>query len=378
MTAPRNRPGPSTPNPADDRTFRRDLRRQVDALAATVTLTGPTSDLNPTAHRERREQVASAWVYMSCVAAWAEDHQLVEPLLRTGPPGMMRNAVSGPLWLGRAFEALTRHPATQWLLHPEYNPMLWAGAPSAGACHELIDWWATQAPSLAWPDRSGYPPSISGWAIGDLLQTLSHERRGRHALVQTPHYVADFILDRTLHPAAETFRDEPVLQLIDPAAGTGHYLIRAVDYLWQWYTTGRMDPRSVDQPPISGGGIHTPAEAIRRILAGVDGVDIDPLTAAVARLRMTVYLGRLLADAGLLPQPLRLTAIPTWVTPRIAVGDSLLIGKISRAEYGRLHPHLVDLPGAAFPLPDFTWTADPPATTASAPRSRAARSRPRI
>lgn len=212
-------------------------------------------------------------------------------------------------------------------------------------------------PGLGRPRR--IPRSISGWVIGDLLQILSPERRARHALVQTPHYVADFILDRTLHPAANTFRDEPVLRLIDPTAGTGNYLIRAVDYLWQWYTTGRVEPRSVKQPPTTGGQAHRPQEAIRRILAGVDGIDIDPLTAAVARLRMTVYLGHLMADAGLLPRPLRLAAIPAWVTPRIAVGDSLLIGKISRAEYGRLHPHLVDLPGAAFPLADFTWPDNP-------------------
>ncbi|MGI5214834.1 hypothetical protein [Plantactinospora sp. CA-290183] len=43
------------------------------------------------------------------------------------------------------------------------------------------------------------------------------------------------------------------------------------------------------------------------------------------------------------------------------MGDSLLMGKISRAEYRRLHPHLVDLPGAAFPLADFSW---PQAATA--------------
>ncbi|MFV2019423.1 hypothetical protein [Micromonospora sp. LOL_023] len=370
MTARRSQRRPGTPNPADDRAFHRALQRQVDALAATVTLKDPPDGLSVTAEREWREQVAAAWLYLSCVAVWAEDHQLVEPLLRSAPPGIVRNAASAPLWLGRAFEALTRHPCTQWLLHPEYNPMLWAGAPSAAACDDLIRWWATQAPSLAWPDQDGYPPSISGWVIGDLLQILSPQRRARHALVQTPHYVADFILDRTLRPAADTFREEPVLRLIDPTVGTGHYLVRAVDYLWQWYTAGRMDARSVEQPPITGGHTLPPGEAIRRILAGVDGVDIDPLTVAVARLRMTVYLGHLLADAGLLPRPLRLAAVPAWVTPRIAVGDSLLIGKISRAEYGRLHPHLVDLPGAAFPLPGFTWTADEAATTAPPRRGR--------
>ena len=363
MTARKIPDGPGTPNPADDRRFLRALRQRVDALAATVTLAGQHGDLSPLGKRDRQQQVASAWVYMSCLAAWAEDHQLVEPLLRTGPPGPVRNTASAPLWLGRAFAALTRHPATQWLMHPRYNPMLWAGTPSATACHELINWWAAEAPSLAWPDQHTYPPSITGWAIGDLLQVL--ERRTGNALVQTPHFVADFILDRTLPPAADTFRNEPLLRLIDPAGGTGHFLIRAADYLWQWYTTGRMDAHSVQRPPVTGGRAHPPADAIRRILAGIDGVDADPLTAAVGRLRMTIYLGHLMAEADLLPRPLRLAAIPTWVTPRVAAGDALLIGKVSRAEYARVHPILADLPGAAFPLADFTWLDSQDAVTGS-------------
>lgn len=160
-------------------------------------------------------------------------------------------------------------------------------------------------------------------------------------------------------PAVDAFRDEPVIRLVDPTAGTGHFLIRAVDYLWQWYTTGRLTYRAVTgREPITGGTVHLPVEAIGRILAGVDGVELDPLTAAVARLRMTVYIGHLMAEAGLIGRPLRLAGIPATVTPRIAVGDALLLGTIPKAEYGRLHPHLVDLPGAAFPLADFTWPTD--------------------
>ena len=106
---------------------------------------------------------------------------------------------------------------------------------------------------------------------------------------------------------------------------------------------------------MTGGTVHPPVEAIGRILASIDGVEIDPMTAAVARFRMTIYIGHLMVRAGLIAGPLRLAAIPPTITPRIAVGDALLLGKVSRAEYARLHPHLADLPGAAFPLPDFGW-----------------------
>jgi hypothetical protein len=353
-----------SPNPADDREFRRTLQRHVEHLAATVRYADPSAH-RPSGHAEpqHREQIAAAWVYLSSIAVWAEDHDLVMPLLRDHPRGVIRNQASSLLWLGRAFEQLTVHPATQWLMHPGYNPMLWAGTPSPGAASDLIDWWATRAPSLAYPSTGGHPASITGWPIGDLLQLLSPQRRKGHALVQTPHFVADLILDQTLVPAADTFRDEP-LRLIDPAAGTGHFLIRAVDYLWQWYTTGRVSTRQIrGRPPVTGGTIHPPQAAIRRILAGVDGVDIDPLSAAVARLRTTIYIGHLMAQSRLIPQPLRLAGIPASVTPRIAVGDALLLGTgITRAEYGRLHPHLVDLPGAVFPLADFDWPPEPDPT----------------
>jgi hypothetical protein len=83
---------------------------------------------------------------------------------------------------------------------------------------------------------------------------------------------------------------------------------------------------------------------------------------------MTVYIGHLMSQAGLIDRPLHLASIPATVTPRIAVGDALLLGTgITRAEYGRLHPNLVDLPGAAFPLADFTWPTEPDPTPGTTP-----------
>jgi hypothetical protein len=363
-----------TSNPADDRAFRRRLLQQVDTLAQTVTLRPDLAAPSLTEDRHGRDAqraVAAAWVYMSCIVAWAEDHDLVRPLLRRSPDGLTRTPASGTVWLGRAFEQLARHPATQWLMHPAYQPALWAGTPSPSACNGLIDWWANQAPSLAYPGTGTTPGSITGWPIGDLLPVIHDDRRARNALVQTPYWVADLILDDTLMPAVDEFRHEPLVRTIDPACGTGHFLIRAVDYLWQWWTTRSVTARAVtSRKPVTGGVILPPAEAARRILASVDGVEIDPLTAAVARLRVAVYIGHLLASAGALPGPLRLDGIPHTITPRVAVGDSLLIGGITRAEYRRLHPGLADLPGAAFPLKGFTWPPEPSPQHRPPPRRR--------
>jgi hypothetical protein len=290
------------------------------------------------------------------VVAWAEDHGLVDVWLRKGLHGMPGRFTTHPspvVKLAQAFAGLCVHPATQWLLHPRYS-QLRDGTPSDAAVQQLADWWESEAPPLAYEVDKG-PPSLAGWLVGDLLQVLSDDRRKGHALVQTPWWVADFILDRTLLPAAAERVGEP-LTVCDPTAGTGHFLIRAQDYLWQWHTTGELLPRQArGGTRASAGPQLAPAQALRRIAAGVDGVELDPLTAAAARLRMTVHLGHLAHTAGLIPGPLRLDRIPCNLVPRVAVGDSLLIGKVSKAEYDRLHPQLADLPGAAFPLADFTW-----------------------
>lgn len=357
-TTRRRATGPPPPlrvpagNPADDRSFRTAILAQADRLAGDIILAAPTGDRRR--DDERRHRAAAMWMYLSAVAVWAEDHHLTAPLLRRSPPELSRNTVSSALWLTRAVEQVTKHPSTQWITHPAYNPDLYAGAPTPQAEARLIDWWAQTAPPLAYPTTDSQPASISGWAIGDLLPLLSPDRRTRHALVQTPYWVVDFILDRTLVPAAAEFRTEPLLTVIDPCCGTGHFLIRAVDALWQWYTTGTLTPRTgSDRTPVTGGRIWTPAEAIRRVRISADGMDIDPLTAAVTRLRLTIYLGHLMTEAGLLPKPLHLNQIPAWVAPRIGVGDSLLLGRISDAEYARLHPALARLPGAGYGLADI-------------------------
>lgn len=64
---------------------------------------------------------------------------------------------------------------------------------------------------------------------------------------------------------------------------------------------------------------------------------------------------------------MRLDGIPHAITPRVAVGDSLLIGRISRSEYEQAHPVLAALPGAAFPLDDFTWPPEPESRHPGAP-----------
>jgi hypothetical protein len=103
--------------------------------------------------------------------------------------------------------------------------------------------------------------------LGDLYQDLSEEARKRYALHQTPEFVEAYILDRTLEPAIREFGFEQV-RMIDPACGSGHFLLGGFERLlreWQ-----RHMP---DMPP---------AAQAQRALHGVAGVDLNPFAAEIA------------------------------------------------------------------------------------------------
>ncbi|RKR92826.1 hypothetical protein BDK92_7308 [Micromonospora pisi] len=348
-----------TSNPVDNtkytHTLVKALRKHVDRLAGTI----PPASTEYTDHA-RRTRIAGAWVYLSAVTAWAEDHGLINVWLRDGLKGMPGWYMPNPtpsVALLQAMAGLTVHPATQWLMHPRYNPDLHAGTPSDAAIQDLVDWWAGDAPSLAYEVIDG-PPSISGWIIGDLLQAVTDDRRKEHALAQTPWWVADFILDRTMVPACVAFRADRLIRTVDPTAGTGHFMVRAMDYLWEWYTTGTLRPRQAKAGLVATGGIvSAPGDALTRVVASVDGVELDPLTAAVARLRCTVYAAHLAQRGGLTTGPIRLDTIPRNLIPRIGVADSLLLGKTSKQVYDDHHPQLADLPGESFTQSGWDWAA---------------------
>lgn len=305
----------------------RALQHQTDTLATTIH--------GPDAYR-----TAAAWVYTTALATWAEDHGLTPSRLRAdAEPARQQYAAAGGTaggWLALTAADLAQHPSTWCLLDPRYGNPIRDGSPSEEACRTLINWWSTQAPPLAHDTGNG-PATITGYVPGDLLQLLTDERRLTHALAQSPWWLADGILDRTLIPAAREHPDQ-TLRLIDPTCGTGHMLVRAVEMLWELYTTGRLKPRQMHMDGVTGWTPVPPTQAASRILAGLDGVELDPITAAVARLRVTVTIAHLLHTAGAIRGPLRLATIPHQIQPRIVVGDSLLAGKVTQAEYARLRP----------------------------------------
>lgn len=325
-----------TVNQADDTGFTSPLIRALQRHVETLTVPGPLATEND------RAEPAVAWVYLSTLVAWAEDHQLIDPWLRTPATArqdtyLTESSDGARGWLARAIHALgSAHPSAWCLLDPRYTRMR-DGRPPETACRALLDWWRRTAPSFAYDVDVG-PTSLSGWMPGDLMQHLSADRRKKNALAQTPWWVADAILDQTLRPAANEFPNRP-LQVIDPTCGTGHFLVRAVDRLWELYTTGTMTPYVPGADPIEGWIPVGPVEAVRRILGGLHGVELDPLTAAVARLRITVTIASKLAG----DKPFQLARVSQDIRPRVIVGDSLLMGKIPWGEYQQIHPGLAEI-----------------------------------
>jgi hypothetical protein len=338
------------PHPVDDtgytRPLVRALQRHVDDLAESI----PGRD----AHR-----IASAWVYTTVLIAWAEDHGLIPTTLRAeaAPAREQHLADGGTLadWIRQALDALAGHPVTACLADPRYNPAVHGRTPAEDALGRLVAWWSDQAPDLAHPTTGDGPASITGWLAGDLLQLVGDERRLGNALCQTPWWVADFLCERTLVPALAEFATEPVIRVIDPACGTGHILNRALIGLYQWHR------RTSD-----------PTTAIHRTLAGLHGVELDPLTAAVARLRTLVTAAVLLAGDGALPTPLRMHHIPPGLVPRIAVGTSLLAGQGDPCPPGTILDDTADYPGILQRGTYHAVIANPPYITVKDPKVNAA------
>ena len=155
--------------------------------------------------------------------------------------------------------------------------------------------------------------------LGDLYQELSERAKKKYALLQTPVFVEEFILDRTLTPAIDEFGLEKV-RMIDPTCGSGHFLLGGFARLFDLWS--RRESNEI--------------VAAQKALDGVWGVDINPFAVAIARFRLIVAA---VQACGIK----RLKQAPGWKI-HLATGDSLLFGsrwnrsgeKVDRARMVRI------------------------------------------
>lgn len=249
-------------------------------------------------------QIAAAWVLSLVFARTLEDRGLLERNRIAGPGAAdsqeqfrgIAPYLSDRDYLLTVFQELSNLPAAKELFDPTHNPV-WKLGPSIEGARALLDLFRSPDPEAP-AFRFG---QVNTRFLGDLYQSLDEETQERFALLQTPHFIEAYILDRTLERAITRFGLDDTT-LIDPTCGSGHFLLGALERL--------VDHRCRKEP-----GLDV-REAARKALDAVYGADINPYAVAIARFRLTLAF---LATAGYA----RLTDAPK-LPLHLVVADSLL------------------------------------------------------
>ncbi|MFJ7010404.1 BREX-2 system adenine-specific DNA-methyltransferase PglX [Streptomyces albogriseolus] len=271
---------------------------------------------------ERVTQVAVAWVLGTVFVRFCEDNRLIPEPYLTGPDGDRRELAEARYdayvesddnptyrgWLEKAFDELGQGQAGRLLFDKRHNPLYQIPLSHDGA-RELVEFWRQRDEAGALVHDFTDPlneDGTEGWDtrfLGDLYQDLSEAARKTYALLQTPEFVEEFILDRAMNPAVREFGYEG-LKMIDPTCGSGHFVLGAFRRLVRLWSEGHP-----------GKDVH---ERVRAALDSVHGVDINPFAVAIARFRLLVAAmaasrARTLTEAAKYEWPIHL-----------AVGDSLI------------------------------------------------------
>lgn len=262
-------------------------------------------------------QAGVHWLLSGVFLRFIEDNGLVARPWLAGPPQTDRLTLARdrheayfraePLHTDRdyllaAFREAGALPGLQTFFDEAHNPVFRLGLSGAQA-QRLLQFWQQVDPDTGALVHDFTDAEWNTRFLGDLYQDLSEATRKRYALLQTPEFVEEFILDRTLTPALREFGLHAV-RMIDPTCGSGHFLLGGFERLvraWAQAEPGR-NVRDVAQ----------------RALDAVAGVDLNPFAVAIARFRLLVAALRVSGCA-------RLAEAPDFRIS-VAIGDSLLHG----------------------------------------------------
>ncbi|MBK9578957.1 MAG: BREX-2 system adenine-specific DNA-methyltransferase PglX [Fibrobacteres bacterium] len=271
------------------------------------------------------DQAAVAWVLACVFVRFLEDNRWLE---HTWIAGVLvdeegRNRLQWALdrqtqwfqenpsksdldYLEHVFKNMALYPGVSDLFGAGHNP-LWSLKPTADGATFLLRFWRERDGSTGHLVRDFASDDRADTRfLGDLYQDLSEMARKRFALLQTPDFVEEFILDRTLTPALATFGlmpDGKPFRMIDPTCGSGHFLLGSFKRMvaaWE-----RKEP-GLDR-----------IELVNRALSHIHGVDLNPFAVSIARFRL------LLAAYHACGR--RMLGGPRFEL-NLAVGDSLLHG----------------------------------------------------
>ena len=260
-------------------------------------------------------QVAVHWVLGAVFVRFLEDNGLLPDPWLAGPGARLTEArerqerfftqqpaASDREYLLACFRDVESLPTMDRLFDERHNP-LFRLAISADGARAILEFFRKIEPESGSLAHDFEDPSWSTRFLGDLYQDLSQAARDRYALLQTPEFIEAFILDRTLNPAMEEVGYQ-VVKLIDPACGSGHFLLGAFHRIFARY---RKEEPGTDYSKLA-----------LRAIEQVAGVDVNPFAVAIARFRLLI--------AALKASEIkRLTDAPKF-SLRLAAADSLLFG----------------------------------------------------
>ncbi|WP_322752366.1 BREX-2 system adenine-specific DNA-methyltransferase PglX [Frankia sp. Cas3] len=289
-----------------------DLARLVRALETTL-----ASDARRSA--TQATDTAVAWVVTTLLLRFCEDNHLVPTGTRLATPQSMSHSSAGPQadarYGGTALDHLISCLAVflrtgfSTVFDGVFTSDLLLTIPP-DAADTLVSFWNRR-------DQGGdlrhdfTDPTLGTGFLADVYERLSDSRRKEHALVPTPDFVADLLLDLTLDPAIEEVGHRHV-RLIDPVCGSGQFVLGAFDRLFSAW--------SRKAPELSAG------HQVRKALAAVHGVDLLPSSVAITRFRLFVTA---LHAAGVVG-PVDVANLG-WPL-NIRVGDSLLGPETAQAD----------------------------------------------
>jgi hypothetical protein len=219
-------------------------------------------------------------------------------------------------YLLHVFAEVSKLPGVEGLFDPKHNP-LFSLQPTAQGAARIVEFFQRVDPDSNELIYDFSDPGHGTRFLGDLYQNLSESARKRYALCQTPGFVIDFILDRTLTPALDAFGLESV-RMIDPSCGSGHFLLEAF---------ARLIRAWENKEP----GTNMPA-LVQRALDAVHGVDLNPFAIEITRFRLLISA---LEESRIG----RLKDAPNFKF-NLAAGDSLLHG--SRISGGGIQRGLLE------------------------------------
>jgi hypothetical protein len=254
-------------------------------------------------------QSAVGWVLGCVFVRFLEDNQLLDrPWIAGGGDRRIEaehvrdayfsenGTLSDRDYLQHVFTEVGKLPGMADLFDRRHNA-LWRAGISGDAAAEFIAFWR----------KMDHDFTDAEWGtrfLGDLYQDLSEYAKKTFALLQTPEFIEEFILDRTLDPAIERFGYKQA-RMIDPTCGSGHFVLGGFQRLLTHWQKGHPEMNE--------------REIARNALAGVAGVDINPFAVAIARFRLLLAAWKFCSIT-------RLKAAPDFHV-NLAVGDSLLHGR---------------------------------------------------